>query len=118
MFDALFTLPLWLAGLGIILFLALYGVTGLLWVRRRVLPRLRIGVEDSEFSGTMVQTIMVFYGLAVALIAVSVWETYSDVSNIISQEATALASLDRDVSGIPIQHAPYCRTSCGITLIM
>jgi len=31
--------------------------------------RLRIEVEDSEFSGTMVQSVMVVYGLAVALIA-------------------------------------------------
>jgi len=50
-------------------------VVGLLVVRRRVLPRLRIHIEDSEFSGSLVQSIMVFYGLAVALIAVSVSQT-------------------------------------------
>jgi hypothetical protein len=36
-----------------------------------------------------------------ALIAVNVWETYSDVSKIISQEATALGALYRDVSNYP-----------------
>ena len=101
MLDSLFDLPLWIAGLGIILFLSIFGIVGLFIVRSRVLPRLNVKVEDSEFTGSMVQTIMVFYGLAVALIAVSVWETYSDVSNIISREATTLASLDRDVSGYP-----------------
>ena len=70
-------------------------------VRRRVLPRLRIQVEDSEFTGAMMQCVMVFYGLAVALIAVSVWQTYSDVSKIVSGEATALDALYRDVSSYP-----------------
>src|SRR5207302_9549364 len=36
-----------------------------------------------------------------ALIAVNVFETYADVSKIISQEATALAVLYRDVSTYP-----------------
>ena len=44
---------------------------------------------------------MVFYGLAVALIAVSVWQSYSDVAKTLSQEATALAALYRDVSSYP-----------------
>jgi hypothetical protein len=59
-------------------------------VRRFVLPHLRIHIDDSQFSGSMVQCVMVFYGLAVALIAVNV-----------SQEAIALASLYRDVSCHP-----------------
>jgi hypothetical protein len=49
----------------------------------------------------MVQCIMVFYGLAVALIAVNVSQTYSSVQTTVSQEATALAALYRDVSGYP-----------------
>ena len=49
----------------------------------------------------MVQSIMVFYGLAVALIAVGVFETHSDVAKIVSNEATALATLYRDVTGYP-----------------
>src|SRR5438093_4118499 len=49
----------------------------------------------------MVHSVMVFYGLALALIAVNVFEPYADVSKIISQEATALAVLYRDVGGYP-----------------
>jgi hypothetical protein len=44
---------------------------------------------------------MVFYGLAVALIAVNVFQTYSDVSKIISGEASALNAIYRDVSSYP-----------------
>jgi len=101
MLEFLFDLPLVICGPAIVGLLCLFAIGGLLLVRRRVLPRLRIRVEDSEFSGALVQCVMVFYGLAVALIAVSVSQTYSDVSKIVSQEATALASLYRDVSCYP-----------------
>ena len=101
MFDWIFDLPLAVTGPVIVASLCLLAIGGLLAVRRWVLPRLRIHIEDSEFSGSLVQSVMVFYGLAVALISVNVWETYGDVSKITSQEATALAALYRDVSGYP-----------------
>jgi len=101
MFEFLFDLPLLITGPAIVGSLCLFAIVGLLVVRRRVLPRLRIHVEDSEFSGAMVQSIMVFYGLAVALIAVSVFQTYSDVSKIITGEASALNAIYRDVTSYP-----------------
>jgi hypothetical protein len=101
MLEFLFDLPLVITGPAIVGSLSLFAIAGLFLVRRRVLPRLRIHVEDAEFSGAMMQSILVFYGLAVALIAVSVWQTYSDVSKIVSGEATALAGLYRDVSSYP-----------------
>ena len=99
--DFLFALPLLIAGPVIVGLLCLYAVSGLWVVRRWVLPRLRIQVVDAEFSSAMLQAVMVFYGLAVALISVNVWQTYSDVSKIVSQEATAVAGLYRDVSSYP-----------------
>ena len=101
MVDFFFRLPLIAAGPLIILALCGFAIAGLRLVRRRVLPRLRIHVQDAEFGGSMVQSVMVFYGLAMALIAVNVFQTYSDVSKIVSQEATTLASLYRDVSAYP-----------------
>lgn len=101
MFESVFDLPLALTGPVIILGLCAFGLGGLVLVRRQLLPRLRVVTADSEFTGAMVQAIMVFYGLAVALIAVSVWQTYADVSKMVSSEATALAALYRDVSSYP-----------------
>jgi hypothetical protein len=94
-------LPLTVAGLLIVAPLLLYAVGGLLLVRRFVLPRLRISVEDSEFCGSIVQCTLAFYGLATALIAVNVFQTYSDTSKIVSSEATNIAALYRDVTGYP-----------------
>jgi hypothetical protein len=101
MFESLFDTPLAVAGIVIIGALCVFTVAGLALVRRLVLPRLRVHVEDSEYAGGILQSIMVFYGLAVALMAVSVSQTYSDASKIISNEATSLAALYRDVSGYP-----------------
>jgi hypothetical protein len=101
MFEFLFDLPLAITGPAIVGSLCLFAVVGLAVVRRRVLPHLRIGESDSEFTGAMMQSVMVFYGLAVALMAVNVSQTYSDVSKIVSGEATSLAALYRDVSSYP-----------------
>lgn len=101
MFEFLFDLPLLITGPAIIGSLCLFAEVGLAVVRRRVLPRLRIREADSEFTGAMMQSVLVFYGLAVALMAVSVSQTYTDVSETISGEATALAALYRDVSSYP-----------------
>ena len=101
MFEFFFDLPLVVTGLVIIAALWLFAIVGLLVVRRHVLPRLRIHHEDSELTATVVHSIMVFYGLAVALIAVSVFETYSEVSKIIAQEASELSALYRDASSYP-----------------
>jgi hypothetical protein len=101
MLDRLFDWPLIVSGPVIVGSLCLYSMVGLAVVRRWVLPRWRIQLADGEFTSAMLQAIMAFYGLAMALIAVNVWETYSDVSKIISQEATALGALYRDVSNYP-----------------
>jgi len=101
MLERIFDLPLLIAGPAIVGSLCLFALLGLITVRRYILPRLRVHVADSEFVGAMLQSIMVFYGLAVALIAVSVWQTYSATSAVVSQEATALAALYRDISGYP-----------------
>jgi hypothetical protein len=101
MLESLFDSPLVIAGPVIILLLCLFAIGGLLLVRRLVLPRLRIHEEDSHFSGAMAPSVMVFYGLAVALIAVNVFETYADTTKVVNGEATALNALYRDVSSYP-----------------
>jgi hypothetical protein len=90
-----------LPGPGIVAFFAGYGICGLLVTRRYILPKLRIQDSDSNFCSAMQQAVMVFYGLAAALIVVNVWQNYSDVAKITSQEATTAATLYRDVSSYP-----------------
>jgi len=58
----------------IIATLWLFVIVGLPTVRRHVLPRVRIRHEDSDLTATVVHSIMVFYGLTVALIAQQAFE--------------------------------------------
>jgi len=97
----IFDLPLLVTGPALIVLLWLYAWGGLLLARRFIRPRLTIHPEDSHFIGTMVHTVAIFYGLTVALITIAVWETYSDVSRLVSHDATAIATLWRDLGGYP-----------------
>ena len=99
--DFLFDVPLLISGPVVIAVLVGVSLLGLNWFRKSQLPRLRFGEIDGDFCTAMVTSIMVFYGLATALIAVNVWETYVRVEEIIKQEASTLAVFYRNVSAYP-----------------
>jgi hypothetical protein len=101
MFDSLFNLPLVVIGAVIIVSVCVFALSGLTIFSRHILPRLKLGPEESVFTSAMMQAVMVFYGLAVALIAVSVWQTYTDAAKIVSEEATSIGVLYRNVSSYP-----------------
>jgi hypothetical protein len=96
----LYQWPLW-----IVLILMIGGLVGFALVTlglvRRFLPGLGFAGHDAHFGDLMVHSMMLIYGLVAALIAVNVYETYSDVSRTVSREATAIAALYRDASGYP-----------------
>jgi hypothetical protein len=101
-------MPIWLydvsppvAALIIVIFIELIALIGLMLVRRLLIPRLHYhdGANDAV-SGT-VQAIGVFYGITVGLIAVGVWNTNSNASDLVSREAASIGFLYRDVSGYP-----------------
>ena len=101
-------MPIWLydvpppiAALIMVAFIETLALIGLVLVRRYVIPRLHYddGANDAV-SGT-VQAIGVFYGITVGLIAVGVWNTYSNASELVSKEATSIGALFRDVNGYP-----------------
>src|SRR5688500_7928437 len=99
--DFLFDLPLW--GLAIVLNAWLMGFAlAALWVARRwIVPRLRLRYDDAYYAAPLVQSAMLLYSLVAALTAVGVWTRYSQVSDAVSGEATAIASLWRDLGGYP-----------------
>jgi hypothetical protein len=101
-------MPTWLydvsppiTALVMVAFVEAASLIGLVLVRRHLIPRLHYddGANDAV-SGT-VQAIGVFYGITVGLIAVGVWNTYSNASELVSREASAISTMYRDVSGYP-----------------
>lgn len=110
MFEWIFSVPwVWL-GILIVAVCAAMGLAGLSIVRRFVLPRLGQVRHQNEVTGAILHGILIIYGLAVALIAVAVWENYADVSKLVSGEATAIASLYRDFGGYPEPMQTQVRT--------
>jgi hypothetical protein len=94
-------LPLFVTGPALVLALVSIALTGLGWFRKHQLPRLRFGEKDADFGAAIVASIMVFYGLAAALMAVHVWEAYEHIKSVTKEEASSIAVLYRDVSGYP-----------------
>ena len=101
-------MPIWLyevrpfyTALILVVSIETLSIVGLILTRRLVIPRLRYheGANDAV-SGT-VQAIGVFYGITVGLIAVAVWNTNSNASDLVSREAVSIGTLYRDVSGYP-----------------
>ena len=76
-------------------------LAGLFLARRVLLPRLRYGEGTNDAVSGTVQAIGVFYGITVGLIAIGVWTTYSNASELVSREAMAVGAIYRDVSGYP-----------------
>lgn len=99
--DLLLELPLWLLAIVLNAWLIGMALIGLRIVRRYVIPRLGLTYEDANYGAALVQSAMLLYGLIAALTAVGVWSKYSDTSNVVSAEATAIAMLWRDLGGYP-----------------
>src|ERR1044071_10494324 len=101
-------MPVWMydlsplqAALVMVVFIEAVSLVGLFLTRRFLLPRFHYtGGVNEAISGT-VQAIGVFYGITVGLIAVGVWNTNSNASELVSREAAAIGFLYRDVSGYP-----------------
>lgn len=101
MIDFLSGLPLWLLAVILNAWLIGFALAGLWFVQRSLFSRLRLSYEDAYFAAAVSQSAMVLYGLVAALTAVGVWQKYSAVSDVVSDEATAIASIWRDLSGYP-----------------
>lgn len=101
MIDFLFSLPLWLLGVMLNAWLIGFGLVGLWVARRRVLPALHLRYDDAYFGAAVVQSAMLLYGLVAALTAVGVWQRHSQAAETVSGEATAIATLWRDLGSYP-----------------
>ena len=99
--DLLISLPLWLLAVVLNVWLMGFALAGLWFVRRYVLPGMRLDYNDAFFAAAIVTSAMLLYGLIAALTAVGVWQRHSQASDVVSREATAITTLWRDLGGYP-----------------
>jgi hypothetical protein len=99
--DYMSALPLGVLALLLNVWLMGFALGGMWVTRRYVMPWMKLSYDDAYFAAVVVQSVMLLYGLIAALTTVSVWQRYDQVSAIVSAEATAIASLWRDLGGYP-----------------
>lgn len=70
-----------------------------------VRPRVRIWFHRDKLSNEMVgfvfSSFFVLYGLLLGLLSVAAYQNFSDVDSLVTEEASSLAALYRDVRGYP-----------------
>jgi hypothetical protein len=78
-------------------------MVGLWLIHQKVHQRLRLTetLIDNGVVGWFFSGIFTIYGITLGLIAVTTWESYSHVSEIVSHEASSIAALYRDTAGFP-----------------
>lgn len=101
MLNFLFAQSLWLAAPVLAMFFMGFSMLGLWLMRRWVLPHLHLSQQGTFYTSSMVQFAMLLYGLVAAMTAVNVSQRYTHSAEIVSAEATAIASLWRDLGGYP-----------------
>ncbi|HJU56330.1 MAG TPA: DUF4239 domain-containing protein [Pyrinomonadaceae bacterium] len=89
------------AALIMVAFIEAISLAGLFLTRRYITPRLHYSEGFNDAVSGTVQAIGVFYGITVGLIAVGVWNTNTNASELVSREAASISALYRDVSGYP-----------------
>ena len=97
----LYEIAPWQVAILMLVGIEVVSLAGLFVARRFLLPHLRYtdGINDAV-SGS-VQSIGVFYGITVGLIAVSVWDTNASSADRVSKEAAAIGTLYADLGGYP-----------------
>jgi len=94
-------LPTWLIGVLIIGGFVTVSVLGLLLFRRFTEKRLFLNEEMNNDIIFFASAIGVFYSLMAGLMSVAVWGNYASVQDVVSQEASSLGALYRDVTSLP-----------------
>jgi hypothetical protein len=101
MFFWIYDIPNWVLGALLTAFCVGYTWLGILLFRRRVRRWLGPQPGENELVSYFLSAFGVFYGLALGLIAVATYQSYSDADSAVGKEATSLAALYSDVSGYP-----------------
>ena len=101
MVGIIFNAPLWLTGTVLVLGFSGFALGAQRVIRRWIMPRFHMRPHESEYPSTIIASVMVFYGLVAALVAITVWERHTLVAERVSGEASAVASVWRDLGGYP-----------------
>jgi hypothetical protein len=92
-------LPVWLLFVLLVIVVPLL-VTGLQVLVRRRWPQLAEG-EHNDVAGYLIAIVGVLYAVLLAFVVVVTWQQFSQASNVVGQEASALRGLYRESVAFP-----------------
>ena len=92
-------IPTWLLGVLVVSTFVLLSSLGLILTRG--LAKRKIAESDNDLASYFISAVGVFYALLVGLIAVAVWESFSEVESVVTEEAISISELYRDLEGYP-----------------
>ena len=101
MFLWMYNLPIWLMAILFIVGFVAFGWAGIYLVRPVVRRKFGQNESHNEQVTFIVNVVGLFYGLLLGLVVVAVYQHYSDVQEKVSNEATTLGVLYRDIAGLP-----------------
>ena len=97
----IYDLPNWELGILTVTTSVILGVVGL-FVNRPIIGRLlHRSAEHNDVISYIFSAVGVLYGLTLGLIAVATWQNFSAADAMVTQEASILDSLYRDLDGYP-----------------
>ena len=96
-----YDIPGWISGILVVAAFGLIGIAGLFATRSWVRSLHVVGHSHNDVVGFYLGAITVFYGITLGLLAISTWNTYSDVEGRVDQEAVAVGALYRSVGSYP-----------------
>jgi hypothetical protein len=103
----IYDIPTWLLAVLVVGTFTLLSVAGLFATRGPIRRLMGPPPHHNEGVDAYIHFAVLLYGLIAGLVAVAAWEQRSAVDDKVSQEASSLAALYRDVSSYPL---PWSRT--------
>jgi hypothetical protein len=94
----IYDMPTWQMGLLFVAFFLITSLSGLFLLRSWIYTKFHITNDTNDSVNGIFAGIGVLFGLLLGLVAVAVWENYNSVDSLSGKEASAVATLYRDVS--------------------
>ncbi len=99
----LYDLPSWLFGCVVVGAFLAFALTGQIVVRR-FLPRWFRDKDYNDMVGHYLSASGVFFGITLGLLSVGAWENFTAVDDAVTQEATEIGVLYRNIDNFPEPH--------------
>ena len=101
MFYWIYDYPTWEMGLLFAAVFVVFSLAGLFLFRSHVSRWIHTEKRANELVGFSLSSFSVLYGILLGLVAVGAYQNFSDVSSLVTKEASCLTGFYRDVSALP-----------------